>query len=975
MYQEKPPIDELMHYGMPRRSGRYPWGSGENPYQHSGDFLSRVEELRKNNFTFTDENGKTYKGDTAIAKSMGLSTTQFRTQVGLATDERRSLNVDRAKSLKEDGLGASEIGRIMGVNESTVRSWLNSSSEVKMKQATTTADILKTLVKEKGMIDVGDNVNMLLGVSKEKLDQALEILKMDGYEVHKGRMPQVTNPGKLTTMKVLCPPGTEHKEIYDYGKINSVADYVSKDGGDTFQKKYTYPASMDSKRLMIRYAEDGGADKDGLVELRRNVDDLSLGNSRISQVRILVDDKKYIKGMAGYSDDMPDGIDVIFNTNKKRGTPKLDVLKDIKNDPDNPFGSSIKDAELGGQYWYTDKKTGQKKLGLINKRADEGDWAKWKDKVPSQFLSKQPLQLAKRQLKLAIDEKQGEYDEIRSLTNPTIKKKLLNTFANDCDSAAVHLYAAALPRQKYHVIMPITSLKDNECYASRYNNGEKLALIRFPHGGTFEIPIVTVNNRNKEGKNLLGDNIDDAIGINSKVAARLSGADFDGDTVMAIPLSSKVNIKSTPLLKDLDGFDPKMSYGTIKKSDGYYNSDGQKVSIMKNTQNEMGRISNLITDMTLRGATEKELARAVKHSMVVIDAEKHKLDYKKSYKDNGIETLKKKYQEGGASTLISRAKGETSIPKTKGSPKVNIKGKSWYDPNRPEGALVYNTADDLYYPVRKKNKDTGMIEITTTTRGQKVVYDPTDSKQRDRYEPVKRVDPKTGAVSFTNKDGTIQYKVKMRTEKSTRMQDTDDAYTLVSKANTPMERVYADYANKMKALANTARKLSYSTEDIRYNKDAAKKYSKEVASLNEKLKESLLNSPRERRAQAIANSSIKAKMADNPDMSKDEIKKLSDQEIKKARQTVGAERKFIEITDDEWRAIQSGAISKTVLNKILDSTDLDIIREKATPRTTTAISPAKASRIKSMQASGYTVAEIAKALGLSYTTVSNYINN
>lgn len=42
------PIAEemLMHYGMPRRSGRYPWGSGDNPYQHSGDFLSRVEELK-----------------------------------------------------------------------------------------------------------------------------------------------------------------------------------------------------------------------------------------------------------------------------------------------------------------------------------------------------------------------------------------------------------------------------------------------------------------------------------------------------------------------------------------------------------------------------------------------------------------------------------------------------------------------------------------------------------------------------------------------------------------------------------------------------------------------------------------------------------------------------------------------------------------------------------------------------------------
>ena len=92
--------DILMHYGMPRRSGRYPWGSGDNPYQHSGDFLSRVEELKKSNFTFTDKDGKTYTGEVAIAKSMGLSTTQFRTQMSLAKDERRSADVATAKGLK-----------------------------------------------------------------------------------------------------------------------------------------------------------------------------------------------------------------------------------------------------------------------------------------------------------------------------------------------------------------------------------------------------------------------------------------------------------------------------------------------------------------------------------------------------------------------------------------------------------------------------------------------------------------------------------------------------------------------------------------------------------------------------------------------------------------------------------------------------------------------------------------------------------
>lgn len=977
IYRDKPPLDELMHYGMPRRSGRYPWGSGDNPYQHSGDFLSRVKELRTSNFSYTDENGKTWSGDNAIAKSMGLTSTQFRTQLSLAKDERRALDVATAKGLREKGYSLNEIAQKMGFkNDSSVRSLLNENSEVRMNQAKNTAEFLKQQIKEKGMIDVGTGVERELNVSKEKLEQALYILEMEGYEVFGGRVPQVTNPGQQTTIKVLCPPGTQHKDIYNYGEIHSVNDYISRDDGNTYEKKFNYPASMDSKRLKIRYNEEGGIDKDGIIELRRGVDDLSLGESRYSQVRILVDGSHYLKGMAVYSDDMPDGVDVIFNTNKKKGTPMTDVLKKIKDDPDNPFGSSIKDADQGGQYWYTDK-NGQKKLGLINKRADEGDWSEWKDKLPSQFLSKQPLSLAKKQLDLAAADKVSEYDEICSLTNPTVKKRLLSSFADDCDSAAVHLYAAALPRQKYHVIIPITSLKDNEIYAPNYKDGEQVALVRYPHGGTFEIPILRVNNKQATAKNLLG-NVKDAVGINSKVAERLSGADFDGDTVMVIPTNSKVKIKSTPQLKGLEGFDPKMSYGTIKKGDDYYDEKGQKVKIMKNTQNEMGRISNLITDMTLKGASEEELARAVRHSMVVIDAEKHKLNYKQSYTDNGIASLKKKYQGSydedgnyseGASTLISRAKSETTVLKRQGSPKINIKGDPSYDPNKPEGSLLYKTADDLYYPDRSYDKATGKVTLRTTN-GKKITYDVSDRKSADLYEPVKKVDKKTGEVTYTNKTGDIEYKLKTRTQKSTKMAETDDAYSLVSEANTQMERVYADYANKMKALANQARKELMTTGKIEYSSSAKKTYQKEVDSLMSKLNDALKNAPRERLAQTMANSIVNAKKADNPDMKKDEIKKISQQELNKARASVGAKRTTIDITPKEWEAIQAGAISENKLTQILNNTDIDVVRQMATPRATTSLSSTKISRIKSMSANGYTINEIAKALGVSTTTVS-----
>lgn len=893
--------DILMHYGTPRHSGRYPWGSGDDPYQHSGDFLSRIEELKRKGLT-----------ETEIAKAMGMSTTQYRAQKSLAKDERRALDVAQAKSLREDGLSLNEIAREMGfANDSSVRSLLNERSEARMNQAKKTAEFLKEQIAEKGMIDVGTGVEREIGISKEKLKEALAILEAEGYPVYGGRIQQATNPGKHTTLQVVCPPGTEHKEIYDYDNIHSVKDYISYDDGESFRKSFVYPESMDSSRLKIRYAEDGGIDKDGVIEIRRGVEDLSLGESHYAQVRILVDGNRYLKGMAVYSDDLPDGVDVVFNTNKKQGTPTGDVLKKITNDPENPFGSLIK--EHGGQSYYddpngkyTDPVTGKKQsLSLINKRAEEGDWGEWSDHLPSQFLSKQSMTLINKQLDLATKDKFAEFDEICSLTNPTVKKALLKSFADDCDSAAVHLQAAALPRQKYQVILPVTDMKDDEVYAPNYKNGEKVALIRYPHGGTFEIPILTVNNKQPTAKRML-DNALDAIGINSKVAERLSGADFDGDTVMVIPTGGKVKVTSTPPLKGLEGFDPKLEYGG--KKEGTFKP-------MKNTQTEMGKISNLITDMTLKGATQDELARAVRHSMVVIDAEKHKLDYKQSERDNGISALKKKYQgtvdengryHEGAATLISRAKSETSVLKRKGSPIID--------------------------------KETG------------------EQRYKEVYE------------EYTDKNG----KVKVRTQASTKMAETKDARTLSS--GTPQEEAYADYANNMKSLANRARREMMNTGKIAYSASAKRTYQAEVDSLEAKLNVALKNAPRERQAQILANAAVKAKKQENPDMTKGEIKKANQQALTAARNSVGAKREPILITDREWEAIQAGAISENRLTQIINNVDTDKLRQRATPRATTTLSSAKVNKIASMNSSGYTTAEIAEALGVSASTVSKYLN-
>ena len=896
--------NELMHYGMPRRSGRYPWGSGKDPYQRTGDFLTRIDDLKKQGLT-----------EKEIADAFGLTTTELRAQKSIANAERRATLVATAQGLREKGYSLQQIATEMGFkNDSSVRSLLNEKSAQRMDQAQNIKETLKKHIDEKGMIDVGAGVERELGVSTEKLNQALYMLEQEGYQVYTGRIEQVTNKGQFTTMKVIGRPDSEYKDMYDPTKVHSIRDYNT-ETGECHVDAFVYPKSLDINRVKVRYAEEGGVTKDGTIEIRRGVQDLDLGNSHYAQVRILVDNDRYLKGMAVYKDDsnFPDGVDVIFNTNKSKDKAPRDVFKEIKNDPVNPFGSTIK---ANGQSYYIDKKTGKRELSLINKKSEEGDWNDWKDFLPSQFLSKQNISLIKKQLSLTLADREAEFDEIMSIPNGTVRKNLLNTFADDCDGAAVHLKAAALPRQKYQVILPIDSLKDNEVYAPNFKNGESVALIRYPHGGTFEIPILKVNNKNKDAIDMISTNPKDAICINSKNAERLSGADFDGDTVMVIPTGNGVNITSTAPLKGLITFDNKKEYPATPNS----------VKMKKeNVGREMGVISNLITDMTLKGASTEELTRAVKHSMVVIDAYKHKLDYKKSEQDNGIAALKKKYQttidengnvhSGGASTLISRAKGEVRIDKRVGSPKVNQKGKPWYDPTLEEGALIYKSVKETY----------------------------------------------------VDKNGKTQ----VRTQTSTKMAEARDARTLSS--GTMQEEVYASYANNLKSLANRARKAMIDTPDIKYSPDAKKKYAPQYSSLMHKLNQSLMNAPRERQAQLLATSVVKAKMEANPNMEKEEVKKIKQKALTEARNKLGAKRTTVDVTDDEWEAIEAGAISPNKLSQILQNTDTAVIREKATPKAKNTLSEAKVNKLKCMVASGYSNAEIAEALGISPSTVTKYL--
>lgn len=939
--------DTLCHYGIKRRSGRYPWGSGDNPYQHSGDWLARVEELRKDGMKEAD-----------IAEYFKLGTVEYRAMNAIAGRERKLEQGKLIKELQKEGLTNGQIAEKLGFpNESSVRSkasWYDRQMAPEKDAARNTAEYLKAAIDELGgAIDVGEGVNRKLNISQEKLDQALVILQNEGYTKQVEQIDRVTDPNsdKKITVTVIGKGDLGNQFIKNHpDQIHSLNEYghILTEDGEKTRPSFVFPESLDSKRLAIVYAEDGGKDRDGLIEIRPGVQDLSLGESNYAQVRILVDGNKYLKGMAVYNADLPEGVDVRFNTNKTKDKPLEKVLKPVKEDPEhpgqpdpeNPFGSLIK--EKGGQTYYddpngkyVDPKTGNKQsLSLINKRADAGDWGDWADKVPSQFLSKQSQSLINRQLKYSIDERNLEYAEILSINNPTIKKDMLLKFADSCETNAVTLKAAAFPGQKYQVIIPLKDIKDTEVYAPNYEHGSQVALIRYPHGGTFEIPILTVNNNVKEGKAILGTSPKDAVGINSAVAERLSGADFDGDTVQVIPLSDRVSIKSTHPLPGLVGFDPKVTYAeregmTYMRREVKDHETG-RIKVIDNTQKQMGEISNLITDMTILGAPREDLAKAVRHSMVVIDAGKHKLDYKRSEIDNEIKQLKKTYQgrfdpETGriktpAATIISRASGQASTPRTVGAGKI--------DPET--GKMIYRLDD------RPKYKKVG-----------------------DQY------------VVQTDKDGNPI----LRSRQSKQMAITDDAFTLVSNMENPVEVAYAKYANTLKDMAKKARLESLTIVETKRSPSAAQTYAAEVASLKSKLNDAQANQDVERWAQIIATSRVKAKREADPSLETDKkmLKKVRQQTLTRAREEVGAKRHKVVFTDKEWEAIQAGAIGHTTLASLLKYADPDKVKERAMPRNSSGFTRTQIETMKLMVKNGYTQAQIADKYGVSSSRINDLI--
>jgi DNA-directed RNA polymerase specialized sigma24 family protein len=880
----------LAHYGTPRHSGRYPYGSGEDPHQGSRTFLADVESMKRQGLS-----------EVEIARGLGMTVTELRNTKTVAKNEKKQADISMAQRLKDKGYSNVAIGKRMGIPESSVRSLLAPGEKDKAQILDATATMLKQQVDEKHYLDVGSNTHYQLNVSDTKLRAAVSKLKDQGYEVHNIKIEQL-GTGHQTELKVLARPGTTQKEVWqNRTNVQQIIGTYSEDGGRSFLGLLP-PLSVSSKRIGVRYAEQGGTEADGVIYVRPGVHDLSLGGAHYAQVRIAVDGSHYLKGMAMYHDGLPDGVDLVFNTNKHDTGNKLDAMKKMKDDPDNPFGSVVRQIK---------SQDGKRVVSAMNLVNEEGDWLKWSKNLSSQMLSKQSPVLAKQQLDMTYEQRKNEFDSIRSLTNPSVKKRLLESFADGADAAAVHLKAAGLPRQRTQVILPINSMKPTEIYAPKFRNGERVVLVRYPHGGKFEIPELTVNNRHPEAKRLIGK-AQAAVGINHKVAERLSGADFDGDTVIVIPNNSR-QVKTEKALAGLKNFDPQSAYP-------HY--EGMQVISPSRKQQEMGKVSNLITDMTIRGATHDELARAVRHSMVVIDAEKHKLDWKRSEQENGIAALKQKYQKEptggkslGASTIISRA------------------GSAEYVPQRKQGFRIDpNTGQKIY-------TETGATKL------------------------VRTVSKRTGAVT----EKTVP-----KTQRSTKLAETNDAHTLSS--GLPIERVYADHSNRLKSLANEARKELVRTHDIPYSPSARRAYEKQVASLTDKLHLALRNAPLERQAQVLANSVYAAKKKANPDMDEAEKKKLKGLALDEARRRTGAGKQQIDITPDEWTAIQHGAISPTRLRQILHHADVERIKELATPRSKLLMTPTKKARAERMLASGYTYAEIADHLGVAQSTLEASLN-
>jgi len=117
----------LMHYGTPHdgataHSGRYPWGSGENPYQGYTNLYARYKQDLESGLTKEE-----------IAKKYGLKSSreELDNLRNLSNKEALMNNILRASKYKDKGMSNVEIAKKMGVTEGSVRNWLKEDTKNK----------------------------------------------------------------------------------------------------------------------------------------------------------------------------------------------------------------------------------------------------------------------------------------------------------------------------------------------------------------------------------------------------------------------------------------------------------------------------------------------------------------------------------------------------------------------------------------------------------------------------------------------------------------------------------------------------------------------------------------------------------------------------------------------------------------------------------------------------------------------------
>ena len=923
-----------------RGSGRFGWGTGENPYQHMFNFLQEANSKRKAGMSEGDI-AKALIGKVKVYEDKYRDATahDLKAAKAIAETELRKRDVAKAYELYNKTGSLTKTAKAMGKSVSSIQALLDPAISMRTNKYTNTAELLKKKIEnsEAGIIDISKGTEITLGVTRNTKEVAVAMLEDQGYMRSWIKTP-IPGTGKALTYTVLVkrPEGMSDKELYRYvqnnkDKVDPITEFTPDQGLSYFVPEY--PANLDSKRVFIKYAEDGGKSKDGVIELRKGVPDLSLGDSEYAQVRIMVDNNHYMKGMAIYSDDVPDGYDIIYNSNKHRGTPKEDVFKPLKRNKETgeiikeqPFGATIK---RGGQSKYIGK-DGKEHLSPINKISEEGDWDSWSKDLSQQFLSKQPMKLINQQLKMTVDGTRVDLEKIRGLTNQALKQQLLFDFADKCDAKAADLAAVGFKNQAFQVLLPSDHIKEGEIYAPNFRDGETVALVRYPHGGIFEIPVLKNNTKNQKAQSILSLNAKDAVLINSKTAEVLSGADFDGDTAIVIPMTSdNIKISHRDPLPQLKDFDPKELY---QNKDPKV-KDMTPTEYMKDRtkQTQMGEVTNLITDMTVAGAPTSDIAKAVRHSMVVIDAQKHKLDYKQSATDNDIVNLKYKYQ---GKTATGRAKGASTILSQAGSSKWINEQKEVTDKSKmtPEELEWFNAGGKVF-------QDTGKTKTKTK------VYKDGTSKSFEVFKQVQ--------------------KDKMYTVK--------DARDLVRDKDNEKEMAYANYANDMKKIAMQARKEAREIKPQKVNVSARETYQNEIKDLDFKLKRAQITDPLERKARTYSMKVSNDIIRSNPGVydSYESKQRLRDQQLTKARSLFGSKKHRVEITDREWEAIQSNALSTAKVKEIIKNADLEEVKKRAMPHKSHELTPAEISLMRSMASSGmYSNAEIADRLQISPSTVS-----